>query len=411
MADRRRQPNQLLRQARGAMTQAQLAEQANAEVCRRTGREGSLTAKSISDLERGWYTWPAKPTRDALCAVLEAADPRKLGFSPRYRRRADVPVWQPPTEFTDRIDRRPGDLAEIRAVSASLQAADRQMGGGHLYPAVVSYLRVQIAPHLASADDDATSSYLFAAAASFSEIAGWMSHDGGHDRRAERHFTQALRMARAADHDGVAANIRASMSHLAVHLGRYDEAVQLADSGTTTIRGHRPQRLGARLLAMRARGLTGLGDSHACRSALADAERMLDRSSGEPEAEWISNFDAAALASESAWCLHRLGELSAAERLARAAIGLRDRGRVRSRSFAQLALAQILLASGSVDEAATLGDQVRATASTMTSARVRAQLVDLATALLPYRDNETVTSFLEPMANMTAAPTLVGEST
>lgn len=73
-------PNEHLRRARGARTQAELADLANAEIYRRTGRDGALTAKSMSDLECGWYRWPAKATRDALCAVLGFGDPAELGF-------------------------------------------------------------------------------------------------------------------------------------------------------------------------------------------------------------------------------------------------------------------------------------------------------------------------------------------
>lgn len=75
-----RQPNTLLRRARGTRSQQQLADLANAEIQRATGHAGAVTAKAVSDWERGWYAWPTKPTRDALCAVLGMAAPAELGF-------------------------------------------------------------------------------------------------------------------------------------------------------------------------------------------------------------------------------------------------------------------------------------------------------------------------------------------
>lgn len=81
-------PNERLRRARGTRTQAELAELANNAIYRATGRVGFLSAKAISDLECGLYTWPAKQTRDALCAVLDVPDARDLGFAPRRRSRA-----------------------------------------------------------------------------------------------------------------------------------------------------------------------------------------------------------------------------------------------------------------------------------------------------------------------------------
>lgn len=99
-----RQSNDRLRKARGTRSQAEIAESANREVQRRTGRPGNLTAKSISDLERGWYTWPAKPTREALCAVLSVDDPHDLGFV--CRRTASPPREPSPTT--------PGLLDDLR---------------------------------------------------------------------------------------------------------------------------------------------------------------------------------------------------------------------------------------------------------------------------------------------------------
>lgn len=398
-------PNDRLRRARGARTQAELAESANGAIYRATGRVGTLTAKAISDLECGLYTWPAKQTRDALCAVLGVPDARDLGFAPRRRSRAARP-FPLPSMAVATVPGRPPDVATIRAVSSSLQAADRQLGGGHLYPSVVGYLRSQIAPALTLAVADHDSADLFAAAASFSEIAGWMSHDGGDDRRADRHFTQALRLARAADRPDVVGNVQASLSHLSVHVGRSRDAVQLAEDGVTHARSHHP--LVARLQAMRARGLAALGDARDSRAALADAERALARTGGG-RGEWISHFDAAALASETAWCLHRLGDLDAAERTARAAIVLRSGERVRSRTFAQLGLAQVLLAANRVDEAVQLAEQVRSTAVTLTSARVRTQLVELAAALSAHRSVPLVARFLDSMVGITAGPTLIEE--
>lgn len=398
--------NERLRHARGTRTQAELAELANDAIYRATGRIGSLSAKAISDLECGLYTWPAKQTRDALCAVLGVPDARDLGFAPRRRSRGAQSLPLPPMTVPAETGR-PPDVTAIRAVSESLQAADRQLGGGHLYPSVVGYLRSQIAPALAiAADQDGTD--LFAAAASFSEIAGWMSHDGGDDRRADRHFTQALRFARAADRPAVVGNVQASMSHLSVHLGRSRDAVQLAEDGITHAQPHHP--LVARLHAMRARGLAALGYTGDSRAALADAERALTKAEGALRGDWTSDFDSAALASETAWCLHRLGDLDAAEKSARDAIALRSGDRVRSRSFAQLALAQVLLAANRIDEAANLAEQVRTTAVTLTSARVRTQLVDVAAALRPHRSVPAVSGFLDSAVGITASPTLIEDS-
>ncbi|TCO37636.1 hypothetical protein EV646_12323 [Kribbella antiqua] len=66
------------------MPQGTLADLVSAAIHRATGKVTVVTAKSISDWECGWYTWPSKDVRLALCAILGARTPEELGF---YKRR------------------------------------------------------------------------------------------------------------------------------------------------------------------------------------------------------------------------------------------------------------------------------------------------------------------------------------
>lgn len=70
------------------MPQATLAERVNAEIYRATGKVSAVTSKSISDWERGWYTWPSADAREALCRILNVATPAELGFYKPPPRRA-----------------------------------------------------------------------------------------------------------------------------------------------------------------------------------------------------------------------------------------------------------------------------------------------------------------------------------
>ncbi|GAA1594135.1 hypothetical protein GCM10009804_58400 [Kribbella hippodromi] len=80
-----RQPNRLLREARGSITQGRLAALVRGEIYRATGKESVITAKSISDWECGLYTWPPTHVRQALCRVLQKDDPAELGFFSKRR--------------------------------------------------------------------------------------------------------------------------------------------------------------------------------------------------------------------------------------------------------------------------------------------------------------------------------------
>jgi transcriptional regulator with XRE-family HTH domain len=80
----------------------------------------------------------------------------------------------------------------IEAVMQAFRDADRQVGGGYVYGAVVRYLEHEIAPRLFGGTSD-----VFSAAAALTEMAGWMAHDAGDDRLAGGHFERALRFASA----------------------------------------------------------------------------------------------------------------------------------------------------------------------------------------------------------------------
>ena len=89
VTSRVRQPNELLRKARGEISQATLADLINSEIYRTTGRVAAITSKSISDWERGWYSWPAADVRSALCNALGVSEPIELGFQKRRRTSPD----------------------------------------------------------------------------------------------------------------------------------------------------------------------------------------------------------------------------------------------------------------------------------------------------------------------------------
>lgn len=116
------------------MSQAVLADRANEEIFRTTGHPGALSARSISDLERGWYSWPARQTRDALCAVLGKNDPAELGFVPRRRQRQPsarpdaVPVAGNATIVLDSEDNAMGPLGRRTFLLGGAAAVGGMLG-------------------------------------------------------------------------------------------------------------------------------------------------------------------------------------------------------------------------------------------------------------------------------------------
>ena len=359
-------------------------------------------AGHLGKIERGQVRRPGRHYVAALCAVLGATE-AELGFTDpsaihtRPLSRSAVPVVAT-TPVGGSSDSPPATVTAIRAMSVAFQTADRQVGGGVLYGTVVRYLNSEIGPSLLNPSEDAGAA-LFAAASSITEIAGWMAHDAGQDSVARQHFDRAYRLASAAADDALAANVCASMSHLAGQFGQPHDAVRIADAGLSRTRSAAGTvRLVARLHAMRARGLAMRGDGAGCVTALTEAERILAHVDEEQPGEWIAHFDDGSLASEAALCLRQLGDLAEAERQARRVITLRGGDRIRSRAFAQLTLAGVLIDAGRVEEAAQIGQVVCEAVSSLTSARVRKRLDGLGIALEIHRAVPEVAEFLTCLA-------------
>lgn len=151
-----RQPNPMLRRARGHRSQDQLAELVNQEIQRATGSPGALTAKTISDWERGWYSWPAGPSRDALCAVLGVADPTELGFRRHWPKRttanAAALTSEPSLVPAFAIDDSKGTLGAVD-LDGIRQAIETRKRMGRIDPARVVDLATVAAAHRRSYRD------------------------------------------------------------------------------------------------------------------------------------------------------------------------------------------------------------------------------------------------------------------
>lgn len=352
--------------------QARLAEWLQTSQPQISRAENGPSIQDLATLVR-WARALGIPQRHlwfSLPAAQASAD-RPLGWVPA---RSEKSGWE-------------GDLsaayvdpAAIHATAQAFRAADRQTGGGHLYRTVQRYVQAEVGPCLTGSASGSDAVAAFSAAASLTEMLGWMAHDCGGDATAAEHFLQALRLARAAEDVVLQANILASMAHLAESLGRGTEAVGRARAGLRLLARSGCHEVTARLHAMEARGLARSGDARACSDALLRAQDALCRPVADVHA-WTSPFDEASLAGEAATCTAGMGELSEAARHAAVVLELRDAQRPRSRALGQLTLATVHVARGDIDAAAELGVAVLAGARGVQSARVRSKLADLATTL------------------------------
>jgi transcriptional regulator with XRE-family HTH domain len=270
--------------------------------------------------------------------------------------------------------------ADVDAVMQAFREADRQVGGGFMYGAVVNYLEKEVGPLLFNGTAD-----LFCAAAALTEMAGWMAHDGGDDARAHQHFDRALRFASATEDVELTAHIHASLSHLVQQLDRPRDGLRLAQAGRSVLRrrDHHPA-LTARLYAMEARALATLRRRADCARALMTAERALDRVHHDEPSPWVSPFDHASLAAEASVCMQQLAQLVAARQHSEQVLTLRNASHARSRAFGQLRLAGILVYQGEIEHACAMAQAALASSDRLSSSRVVALLHTLCGQLTPH---------------------------
>ncbi|WP_245238176.1 XRE family transcriptional regulator [Streptomyces roseochromogenus] len=300
--------------------------------------------------------------------------------------------WEPPPANAEhqRAADHPPDGDDLEAVE-HFRSADRLAGGGRLYGAVVRHLSDRVAPRLV---DLRSGPQVFAAAAALTEMAGWMAHDSGHDDRAAAHFARALPLARASGDLSLAAHIAASSSHLALETGDATGAAGWARTGLALAeQGPRIPELGARLHTRQARALAAAEQHTPAARALEAARRDLDGASdaGHP---WLSPFDGAALASESALILRDLEQYDQALTQAEQAVALREAGRVRSLALSRITLVDIHVRRGDLDAAVITGHGLLSTSPTLGSVRVMQQLDELRRLLVSHKAYQPVREYL-----------------
>jgi hypothetical protein len=365
----------------------------------RTANSAAIDESRISR----WESWPqggSRPSPENLvglvrafghgCTVADLVDDDDLNsYSPTTRQLIDAarggPLPPAPRPRQATIPAAHGTLATARnthdstqhhaAAMESFRATDRQIGGGHLYPAVAAYLSSGVSRDLL---DASSSTSTFIAGAALSEMAGWMAHDGGNDTVAAQHFDRAVNLASVGSDPEVMVHLLASCAHLALHQHDPHRAASLTERGLHELRqGGVSGQVHARLLAVHARVAARLGDAKSSITGLVKAESALARRADEPRSAWVSRFDDASLAMEAARSLHVGGDHSGAREQAERVIALRPTSGARARALGQLMLATTHLEHGRADEAAALALDVVSSTRHLGSHVVVAQLRDL----------------------------------
>ncbi|HEY1157823.1 MAG TPA: helix-turn-helix transcriptional regulator [Arthrobacter sp.] len=295
------------------------------------------------------------------------------------------------------------DVARVHEARQAFSQMDHQFGAGLVRPAVTDFLDSRLSAMLAGTYSNETRGELLSAASSMTHLAGWMAYDLGHHGQAQRHYGQALNLAKSADDQLVAAYVLTAMAQQACDLGHGRWALRLATAaGEAGRQADAPPRVKALLMLRQARAEAVTAQTadqrgaHARRQVgllLSQAERYFSHGPSDRDPSWSSSFGQAELAAEAGYCWQRVGEHRKAADLAEQALAGFDTSYARSTQFNRVHAAHAYLDLGDLDYALALASPAIPAAKELTSARAVAHIRDFADRLAPHARQPAVRDF------------------
>jgi hypothetical protein len=185
------------------------------------------------------------------------------------------------------------DLDELREAADHARHWDSKYGGGNWRAnSVTDCLERRAAPLLEGTFSDNVGRALFSVTAELSRLAGWIAFDVGRHDAAQRHFIQALRLARAGGDVQLGCNVLTTMAMQSLMRGFSSEAVDMAQGAFERAKGQAAPRVLAFTKLIEARAHARENNAIAASRALAASEDLLGRSSADSgdEPGWIDFY-------------------------------------------------------------------------------------------------------------------------
>lgn len=298
-------------------------------------------------------------TNGAVADVRDAAVQWLVSNNPRMS----------PTELDQR---RIGleDVAQLQTTRDQLKELDNQYGGAVAYPLIADCVKRQVRPLLRGRYKDVTGDPLLRTSAQLILDAGWAAYDADAQPYARRCMRAALRLADIAGDQLFGGRVLAALAHQSLHVGRNQEAVDLATAalrGAGRVAGPRSV---AMFEAMFACAAAAVGDRRTCEAALSRAERALDQADTQTDVPSWLDFDQGGLAGHAARAYRDLGDPRRARQFAAESIDLCRDHHVRTQVQRKAILATALAGAGDAEHACAVGQDLLADARPLRSALV-----------------------------------------
>ncbi|MFJ8442812.1 tetratricopeptide repeat protein [Kitasatospora griseola] len=357
-----------------------------------------------------------KDPREALHLSAEywsTVDRRQFTAAPFALAAYNTPVtrWltapaDPPIANPTAGGRRVGitDLAELRQAADEARRWDSKYGGGNWRANMVTdCLARRAAPLLRGQFTEAIGAQLFAAVAELARIAAWADVDMGRHASAQRHFVQALRLARASGDPAVGSYVLATMSLHTFLRGYTTEAADMAEGAF-----ERADRAPARVLAFaklaEARAHGRAGNTRDAEAALTRCEHLVEAADNDPDDPgWLAYLTHARVAADAAEIYRDLGQPDRALAWERQAEAMPADAFTRAVGIRHTIIATAHLQRHDLEPGLAAGEQAVAILSDLRSVRSLTYLHALTDALAPVSSKPQVADFLHRAGGILAA--------
>ncbi|MEU0846302.1 sporulation protein [Streptomyces sp. NPDC005962] len=275
------------------------------------------------------------------------------------------------------------ELTELWEQAEQARQWDARYGGANWRTGqVMDCLTTRAAPLLAGrASKQRIADGLFSAAAELSRLAGWTAFDAGEHAIAQRHFIQALSLARAGGNAELGAYVLATMALQTMRRGYPNEAIDMAQGAYERARDAAHPRVLAFAKLIEARAHARTRDERAAARALSGCERLLDAAC-EESPTYIAYFGPARMASDAVEIYRDLGKPHVAAGWdAQCAM---PAGHTRAVGLRLSVTATAHLQARDLDQGLAVGRRAVDILAGVASARAREYVEDIHTALTPW---------------------------
>lgn len=289
------------------------------------------------------------------------------------------------------------DLDELREAADDARHWDSKYGGGSWKASsVTDCLDHRAGPLLTGSFSEKIGRDLFSVTAELSRLAGWTAFDVGEHDAAQRHFIQALSLARAGGDVQLGCYVLTTMAMQSLMRGFASEAVDMAQGAFNRAQGQAVPRVLAFTKLIEARAHAREDDARAASRALVASEHLLDQAQADSgdEPGWIDFYHHSRLSADAAEIFRDLKKPKMALVWNKQAASMAPGAFTRSVGMRLAIVGTAHLQARDLDHGLELGNRSVDILSRVQSSRAKDYVAEFNAALAPWRREPAVRAFV-----------------